>query len=432
MRRILACILALLMLCICSGCSGQKDIQETKELVISRISTEGTNLNGIIERFEQDTGIKVTVQSYRIGAEGYAPFQQQTLTELMARSGADIYEVTQLQYNQLGEQGLLYDFSPLLGEDEVFNDETMLLDVVKASSPTEHVYGIPMSFGLYAMTARSLEVAQQMREQNYNWKEFVDLGRTFQPIGKLTELFDLNIFQLWLWDQPAGLIDETNLENPLNTQMVRDMLEQLQEWVDQGVCYSMGEINQGKMPNLNEDGLFAQCFIQDTQQYMLAQDDSIEVFDPRFANYENPMPTEHPEEKDRYIPALWDVYGINAGSENQEAAVEFIRYMVKYQNLYYQNEPRTYTNRNVFEDMAEENLQDNILRDFLGENTDVEATAAKMIARLDEITFQPAMDDVILDTMTQAAYDYMNFEISMEEALETMEDTIRLYLQEKG
>ena len=207
MKKIIAILLSILLVLSVTGCQGSGEVpqEETDEITLTTLATsteDSSALKKIAEQYEAETGIKVNINlTHETGEDTIEVYQQQTTTELMAKEGADIYGLDYFDnYHALGEQGLLYDFSSMMEEDEYLNDEHVYIDMIQATSPDEHLYGLPMQFMFRMLLARTPEAAELARAKQYTWPEFIEAAKELEHTGLLFNVTDGELFSEWLGD----------------------------------------------------------------------------------------------------------------------------------------------------------------------------------------------------------------------------------------
>ena len=438
-KKLFTIILVICMALGTAACSSdvtepeQTEGEPDNQITVSIAATAAdTNLDDTIEGFEEETGIQVNLIKQELNqvATVDEAYRQQVLTELMGGAGAgaaDVYYLNSLDYNQLGEQGLLYDFSELFGQDDVLNDEVVNLDVLRSTSDDEHVYAVPMSYSFYAMSAKTLEDAEKIRGKNLDWPEFFAETETTERSGSVLSITDYDLFSLWFQQRYDELVDETNTEAPLNRAGIEEMLQQVKGWADQELILSVKRDQiSGESGSLYSYGL-----IFPGSSYILAEDDTIQDSRSFIYPYLIPIPSKEAGENSGYqIFYSLNMYGVNAKSEKKEEAVAFVKYLITSETFNRDKDGKgLFTiDRSILEKNVNVSLEET---QKMNVEMNLETVETKVLEKLNTMNFAPRKDGQLMKLIMEEANQYFMEEKELEDTMDSMERTVILYLQEK-
>ena len=410
------------------GCSGNTEVPENSPendgITIACVYNQSLRIEEVAKQFEEETGIRVNVKMY----DDRTQYNEQLKTELLAQIGADIVDVGGINFNEFGANELLYDFAPLIGNDDILNEETIMTQIFDEKS----VYAVPLGFSLEVLVARSPEIAAQAREkQQYTWPEFIEWAKEFQNGKWLTRILDSDIFSLWLTDRMDEMLDESNTEAPLNEDMLREILESIKIWKEENVCYSYQDLvnaNNTEMEELDKAAFLYQPV--NNSEYLLLQDANIRIQQDEFAFYEIPMPTEEAANY-RYPITYLEAFGISKSSQNQEDALEFLKYMITHTEELCTDGYLIPINLKACENKIRENLKKLQDDGYFETEIDVEECTAQILERLGNMKFDMGLNDIISETIQEEATKYFNGEQDVNNAIDKIEHAVSLQLMER-
>ena len=439
MKRILALCMAMLLLLVTTGCQGEGN---ANEITIAIPAVDISVMEQLTEEFEEETGIKVNIQHYdTANAEETNRYISTVPTELMAKTGADIYKLDptsagqRLAYNELGSQGLLFDFSTIFESDAYFNDENVFLEVLKATSNDEHVYAIPMQFYIFYMVAKTPEAAEVMREKGkYSWEELIEQGKDMEREGTVATISDTYIFQHWIYDQYEEIVDEENLEHPIDREKIKEMAEKLKNWSEEGLIPSLNEVEAGNTEGESQKSLFEYDSTWAISMLILAHDDTITFTRnyPVYQMYEIPYPTSREE----YTQPIGteELYGINEASKNKEGAIRFLQYMME-------NSERLYGDRYLYTP-SKSTLEEEIRRyvemargkGWIEEVENLDEDIERITERVENMKCRQSelLDSEISYMIIKTFREYFIGNETMDEVLDELENLISLKLMEQN
>ncbi|MDL2289416.1 ABC transporter substrate-binding protein [Clostridia bacterium OttesenSCG-928-F22] len=426
MKRFFMVFMAIAMLVSLLGCMPKTEetakVQEITVMVCRPIETK-FGFERLVKQFEEETGIKVNMQIYEETDANVEQYRTTATAELISGTGADVYQVDWLSYNELGEKGLLYDFTPILGVDDVLNNEKMLMNIIKSLSLGDAVYGIPLSFQLPGWYSRTESGMQQTQAWgSYTWPEFMELMRTSDTPSRTID-YDREIFRYWLLDEWESWVYEDNPEQPLNTQAIRGALEQVSAWADERLCW---DSMAGNVDALSGEDIFYSSY--DLGESLLA------LIYPLSEMYSVPIPSVHAQGEARYPILPHQMYGINSASKNKDAAVAFIKFMAENYDYIKYREWFAYTHRANMREHCEIYFNAHpALASKLDEGNDIYKIMDQMIEKLDTMRFAVVREGIndVLDIITSEADIYFYERKSANEAVTSMEATLKLYLKER-
>ena len=349
-RIITFCLALLLMSCCMTSCQNrpQEALQEltaedsqimeveeenkTQEIAIVFPRANGQmkeRYQYLADIFREQTGITVHLQD--AGIDEFMPnfdaaYHKQMTTELMGGLGADIYFVDSAQAWKLGNQGLLFDFSTLFENSPDWDEEAMLHNVLRAASPDEHVYAIPLRFPFYYLAANTEEDVERLKTRTFDFTAFFEEA---PRDGKLYLYAKIDqVFEEWFYQKRDELIDLKNMEQPINTKLLAEMVEQLEDWEEEGLFLSRDD-------GYSDDYLISRPpyvfqYLNTMDYHLFLQDDSIQTLRDDFYHYAAFMPREAGQEERLNIITQGDCLVINNASKNREAAVDFIHFLLSY------------------------------------------------------------------------------------------------------
>ena len=429
MKKIIAILLSILLVLSVTGCQGSREVpqEETNEITLTTLASsmaESSALQEMAEQYEAETGIKVNIDVTHYHDEAdFAAYQQRVNTELMAKEGADIYSLYFLDYNALGEQGLLYNLAQMMEDDEYFNEEQVYLKVLKAFYNNEQLYGLPVNFNMGGMFATTEEAAEAAREKGvYTWEEFIDIAKELKVSNLAININDSVMYRYWIMDCWEELIDENNIEEPLNTEELGKILEQIKEWREEGYCYNLYDQN---LALSNEEYVYTAGPLF-TNFLLIAQDERLIEKNRTEFRYLIPMPSETGVVRSE-INSM-DLYGINANSHHREEAMAFIKFMmqntVDTENSYTLD--RKETNRRL-QKTAEE-----LTKEMEG-TVDKETIIAGAEKHLDEMEVVQMRNPQLVDCIIngEEVSNFLQGTMPLDEALQSIEEKMILVLQER-
>ena len=445
MKKIIAALLSILLVLSVTGCQGSGEVpqEETDEITLTTLAYdtfESTELKEIAEKYEEETGIKVNINvTHYTGDDVAEAYRQQTTTELMAKQGADIYGLNFLDYHTLGEQGLLYDFSSMMEEDEYLNDEHVYMDMIQATSPDGHIYGLPGTFMYYIMLAKTKEMADEMSKEKYTWPEFIEKARSLVQTDLLINIPDTSILREWVMDSWDEIVDENDLENPIDLEVYGKMLEQVKEWREEGVCYNILDPNLPNIIAKANDAMFSMTPISYETLILLNDEEAVQEIKQNYTfrnfSYLIPMPTNNTEDTDVHSIVEdiyeYDVYGINNSSRHKKEAAAFIKYMMQHSED--QEEVVFSIDRATTEKKIRETFE--AFEEEVKAGINIDEWVEKSLQYIDSIEFIPKQNGILATECIcggAEAHQYLTGEKGLEETLKEIQEKTILYLKEQN
>jgi len=439
---------------------------DNPELTMSVYLWKDNHFRAAARLYEEKTGIKVNIQNnfdfneefveYMDTAEYWlnpypdvGMYTEKTLASLTTGRGADIYDLSWLDFERLGRNGLLVDIAGWLENDAELSEKIVFRDIL-LSGKTEHgIFAAPLDFQLRKLATYSAD-EPLLENKRMTWKEFFDEAeRLDYTKDRFYVAFDFQIFMERFISRASDFIDEDENTNNLYSEDMISLLEECKEWRDLGLCadarnptsyYDWG--SYGYIVVFDYDIADMLCTIPDEYRR-----DDITIIAPIPSDAE-PVYADGNVRYPELIAhnfAAGSYYGVNAGSPNAEAAQVFLRFLLteEGQDKMQISEIKHFglpVNRTVFRDAIERDL-DRILPSYIVSEHGVPTITP-------ELDF-PALINEAEEHVNQIAYiiiekPYYRFavfeparafflnEISAEEAARQMSDKVGLYLKELG
>ena len=445
-KHVIALVLSLVIIVImCSSCQTQNsDIASSAEgdLVVSVFLYDDSALQIAADLYEEKTGIKVDIQNnfytsdYDNTTQDTGIYTERIISELMSGSGADIYDVHMLDFDQLGENGLIVDMSSWLESNEYSND-TMFSNILLSGKTENGIFAVPTGFVYREMCATSDEepIPENTR---MTWREFFDqlseTGYAKEPAYYYT---DIDIFMERFIARTSDFIDENkNVQNLDSAEMV-SLLEECRDWRDMGLCRDSSEPAPSEISySYIYSGISAK-YIADALCTLPEEYTPVSYF----ANPVSPMPYDGEpiviDGKECYpeIVTGLSYYAVNAGSPNAQAAQEFLQFILSEETQAAMAVDANATdipiNRAAFRTLVEKDLE-RVQISNRSLTLDLPTLIEEAESKVDEIAYiaqeKPYYDTIIKDTASQ----FFLGQISADEAAEQMANKVDLYLKEQG
>ena len=433
MKKTIAILLSILLVLSVTGCQGSGEVpqEETDEITLTTLASsteESDALQEMEEQYEAETGIKVNIDvTHDTSEAGMEAFQQRVNTELMAKEGADIYGLNFLDYQSLGEQGLLYDFSSMMEEDDYLNDEHVYMKVIEAMARNEHIYCLPMDYYFSVLLASSEEASAIGDERAMTWPEFIEEANKLEHTGYLFNSTDGEIFIERLYDNWKELINETE-ETSVDIDRLAEIFEEVKAWKEQQICYNVFDTQLDI--SKTENSLY-QIYVGTYDALILLDDTIAETVKEKYPNWKHPYFTSMPSDQNQkgYRVLSTSTYGINASSKHRKEAIDFLKYIMQsYTSVYAEG----------FWPIDRKSMRTNIgqfIENYIEKNeiaVNVEEVAGKIEKYLEEIKFAPKIDQQVIDTIyVDGALEYFQGNKTLDEILKEIEEKVTLYYKEK-
>ena len=448
--------IALLLVCCFTSCAPQSNVSlelpeedGAEEITVALCYYEPEHVKAAAKEFELKTGVKVNIKNYLDlsgeashevvnedtgetreittveGDLGVSHYRETALAELLSGTGADIYDVAGLDFQNLGERKLLYNLKNWVQQEPELSDENVFQNLLFATEKDDALYAIPVGFTAFVMCTST--DTPDLGEQPMTWEQFFERTKDFPRNGLLLAEDDANIFLKRFYAREKSFIDEKNKTQSLNSTEMVALLKQCKQWSEEGLCSSLNSPDE----SFEHTPLFSERIFRNFDTILLGElppdyPDPIKIY---------PLPSDAEDYKPSYEAILTMLFAINGSSEKQRTAWEFLKFM-------YSEEAQKHfivefpLNRNAFNDSIEsgmELLQADLVRQGLSkiENLDVKqvrSNAIKFTENIDSVTYHTPIHTIIDDISKEYFYD----KISAEEAAKKMADKVGLYLKEQS
>lgn len=403
---------------------------------------------------------------YEIGLEGNSMTREDAIknlnTRIMAGKGPDVLVLDNMPMDSYVEKGILMDIAPLLdgmsGEDAVFEN------VVDAFKKDGQVYMVPCAIQLPYVLGRNedinkmtsmsdmVDVMKNMRETNPG----VDLLRLSSPRGMMRVL---SLTSAPAWRTADGALDKeaisdflTQAKQMYDIQMDGLSEEALVEWETEKEMYqSYQSINGETLEESDElrtrhQGIY---FMGQAQQFAIGSINNISEYNchvslPKTEGFENcgsiPM-------SGQCSNVFWakTLLGINASSENTERAQAFIKAALGTEVQIDVENGFPVTPKAILDNYADQwrLYKDNDYVSGQGGTVDPDGNEIILLIRVPDeaevnelIKWITSMDTVYVEDKTfenviyEEGTSYMSGEKSLEEAMNSIETRLGIYLAE--
>lgn len=348
-NRVIGLTLAIILI-VFLGSSCQSNEQEniesstgqtttsSNELTVSIFSHSDSHMQAAAELYENKTGIKVNIQNnyYEPNLDSLDRFwdtsiyTEQTLSALLAGSGADIYSVEWLDYAQLGKNGLLVDLSEWLNDNEKYSDDSVFRDILLSGKSDDGIYAIPIYF-VFRKICASSNNEPQLDNRRMTWQAFFEqIRETDYSQERAYYDQDINIFMERFSDRASEFIDETRNTQSLDSPEMITLLEECKGWSDERLCLDYTDPNSmdstfSYFGNPIGSAEIAEALCTLPEEYMSSS---------YYSNMVCPMPYDGKpilsDGIEKYPEKVEDLsyYAINAGSPNAELAKDFLQFLL--------------------------------------------------------------------------------------------------------
>ena len=405
--------------------------------------------------YEEKTGIKVNIENHYVTSDWDSddyrldPYQntiiytEQTLTDLMARRGADIYYVNFLDFEQLGKNGLLLDMSDWLENDEELTNDVVFRDLILSGKTGEGVFALSTDFLINRLSATSGD-EPILENKRRTWQEFFDEVSELEYTQDIVfGCSDLDLFMLRFYSRASYFIDESGNTQKLYSEEMISLLEECRDWRDMGFCWDFRDVplffNPDDMSNLgsytsaaggNSGNKWAETFCTIPEEYRRP-----------FYTFA-PMPFDgdavHTDGNVRYPEIGWvPLYSVNAGSLKAEAAQDFLKFLLTEECQREMLPKDLFTgfllpvNRAVFRDLIEKDL-DRIQKAITMVEMDIPGLIDEAEETVDEVAYFIRHKPYYHTIIRKVALQYFLDQITAEEAARQMSNKVGLYLKEQG
>ena len=224
------------------------------ELTMSVFLWKDNHLKAAARLYEEKTGIKVNIQNNgnhdpedwdttKFWLDPYQDtslYSEQVINSLMTGSGSDIYDLTWVDFEQLGKNGLLVDLGDWLENDPELTDDIVFRNILLSGKTEYGVFTTPIDFyfrKLLDVTFTTSADAQLLPNKRMTWQEFFDEGSGLDLTeNRLYADFELNIFMERFIARVSDFIDESENKQNLYSDEMISILEECREWRDMGLC----------------------------------------------------------------------------------------------------------------------------------------------------------------------------------------------------
>lgn len=403
---------------------------------------------------------------YEIGLEGNSMTREDAIknlnTRTMAGKGPDVLVLDNMPMDSYVEKGVLMDIAPLL--DGINGEEAVFPNVVEAFRDDGHVYMVPCGLQLPYVLGRNKDinkmtslsditgVMEEMRENNPD----TDLLRLSSPKA-IMRVFSLTCAPAWRTDEGA-LNAEAISDFLTQTKRIYDIQmdglseEAVQSWEDEKEIYlSYYSINGEDLEESDEirtrhQGIY---FMGQTQQFAAGSINNITEYNCHLS-----LPKTEGFEDCGSIPmngqcsnVFWakTLLGINASSENTDRAQDFIKTALSTKVQIDVENTFPVTQKAILDNYAYQwkLYKDNDYVSGQGSTIDPDGNEVVLLIRVPDeaevkklIRWIESMDTVYVEdkTFENVVYEegsaYMQGEKSLEEAMNSIETRLGIYLAE--
>ena len=412
---------ASLVSCNQNGVSSELPEEDgAEEITISLCQYEPDNIKTAAKRFELETGVKVNIQNSFDLSDGNdlgrTKYGETALIELMSGTGADIYDVAGLDFQNLGTRKMLCNMKNWVEQTPELSDEKLFSNIFHLTEKDDALYAIPTGFYVYVLGASA--DAPDLGEQPITWEQFFERTKDTPRNGSVFSNTDTYIFTSRFAVRESTFIDEKNKTQSLNSPEMVSLLKQCKQWSEEGLCSTSMDAGEGVTPTpLFTDIMlrhFACVLLRDLPYNYPESINSIKKI--------YPLPSDSEAGNEANISTL---FAINAASKKQRTAWEFLKFL-------YSEDVQKYfvvefpVNRNAFNYFIEHGVRGLNVEMKDKDVEQVKADATKLVENIDSATYQTPIHTII----REIADDYFYNKISAEEAAKKMADKVGLYLKE--
>ena len=437
------CIALLLVVCCLTGCNSQRNTTElpeedgAEEITISLCYADPDYINMVAKEFEKQTGVKVNVKNYLDLSKttydssgkiievsndlGLSKYRETALAELLSGTGADIYDVAGLDFQNLGERNLLCNIKNWVEPEPELSDENVFQSILCLVEENNALYAVPFGYMAYVMETST--DTPDLGDQPMTWEEFFEKAKDFPRNGFVTSDNAWVIFWKRFYVREGTFIDEKTKTQSLNSSEMIALLEQCKQWQDEGLCPGLADGNK----NLKDSVLFFGTSFNYYNAVLLGE-----------------LPPDYPDPKKIYLfpsdakkneASVNSLLAINASSEKRRTAWEFMKFMLS-EEMQKRLNVEFPLNRNAFNDRIEswlESFQADLVGQGLSkiENLNIEqikTNALEFVESIDSVGYHTPIRMIVRDISEE----YFYGKISAEEAAKKMADKVGLYLKEQS
>lgn len=272
----------------------------------------------IINGFEEETGVKVSFEQIP-----WANRDQKILTALVAGNGPDVFYAIPDQMPQYAEEGMLLDITSYLDDNDMedFVDSAMLGVTWK-----DKIYGLPILQSAETFFY-NVDVVEAIGEDPENlpttWEEFEDWAKKAEEKGFYATSFQgggsmNNTLYGYLWQAGGDVVTqdgEVLINSPEGVEtfeFIKEMYDN--KWIPEDSITALdhnGLWDSGKILAINGSGASISRFLDLGQNVALA---------PPLTN------------KEQATYGTTGMFVVPVSTKNQDASVEFLKYMTNAEN----------------------------------------------------------------------------------------------------
>jgi ABC-type glycerol-3-phosphate transport system substrate-binding protein len=430
--------------------------QELNELTMDVWLYEDEFIKEAAELYVEKTGVKVNIQNYYIPPDWNSSdyrldpdqdlniYAERVIADLLVKSGADIYHVNFLDYEQLGNNGLLVDMSDWLDNDAELTNDVVFRDLIHSGKSDKGIFGLSIDFCINRLSATSGD-EPILENKRRTWQEFFDevseLDYTQDIIFWYSEL---DLFMVRFYSRASYFIDESKNTQKLYSEEMISLLEECKDWNDRGFCWDIRDVPLFFTPDDRSNlgsyigaaggstgDRWAETFCTIPEEYRR----SIYTFAP----LPNDGGSIRTDGKNRYPEIIGTpLYSVNAGSPKAEAAMDFLKFLLsedcQRKMLPKDNGPNGFllpVNRAVFRDLIESDLE-RIQKAIRTVEMDIPELIDEAEETVDEVAYFIIPKPYYNTIIREVAKEFFLDQISAEEAARQMSDKVGLYLKEQG
>lgn len=380
--------------------------------------------------FNRTSGsVRVELVPYYDQAEGYEAGLERLKLDIVRGKAPDVINVSSIDCTPLADKGVFADLYPLMEGDDQCSPDKIVSSIRKVYEQNGHLYSLGPAFLLHSVWGNAETVGQEKGLMLSEWMELLkSKGKGLDAIygfsadePVLTTLCTFGMEEFIDWE--SGTCDFTG-------EYFKELLEFAEEYQGgySGSTLSQG-IAQGKI-------LLTLGLITKVADYQLQK----ELYDGEltFVGY----PT--PEGSGTAISFWGDELAINAASQKQEAAWEFVGYffLQGYQGSGFP------VHTDQLEEILTEAMEKEMVSDMEGTGEMAKGTYRDLDIRL--IVFEAGQEDVdqvrqlmesadrrfkyntqVLQIINQEAQAYFEGQKSVEAVCEIIQNRVQLYVQEQ-
>ena len=430
------------------------------ELTMSVVLYSDKHLKDAVKLYEEKTGVKVNIQNnfihpdwdttayYLYPYPDTSKYAEQALAALMTGSGADIYDVSWLEFEQLGKNGLLVDMGNWLENDAELTNDIVFRDILLSEKTANGVFAVPLDFYLRKLGAFSGANVPKLENKRMTWQEFFDTVSGLELSQELAYFdLELNIFMERFISRASDFIDEAGNTQNLNSKDMIALLEECRDWRDEGLCGDSRYLSA--FDNIWQTRSFSYMSTYLTHFGIAEKLCTLpEEYKPFVYYFFAPIPFDVGPlviDGEARFPEIninvlgQGLYGVNAGSPRADAAQNFLRFLLSEegQEEMKNKDPGDFNgfylpvNRAVFRSLIDQDLERvqasnrELKHDFPALRKEAEDT-------IDQIAYIIKEKPYYRTIIREVAKEFFLDQISAEEAARQMSDKVGLYLKEQG